>query len=88
MLATHALGSAVGADDDVADLARGEPAAEQRGSVEEQAGADAVALAAGAGFYAAGKTPSLKEGVALAREVLASGEAYLLLERYVAFLRA
>ena len=45
-------------------------------------------LAAGAGFYAAGKTPSLKEGVALAREVLASGEAYLLLERYVAFLRA
>jgi len=50
--------------------------------------ADAVALAAGAGFYAAGKTPSLKEGVALAREVLASGEAYLLLERYVAFLRA
>lgn len=50
--------------------------------------ADAVALAAGAGFYAAGKTPSLKEGVALAREVLVSGEAYLLLERYVAFLRA
>ena len=50
--------------------------------------ADAVALAAWAGFYAAGKTPSLKEGVALAREVLASGEAYLLLERYVAFLRA
>ncbi len=50
--------------------------------------AEAVALAAGAGFYAAGKTPSLKEGVALAREVLASGEAYLLLERYVAFLRA
>mgnify|MGYP001212126917 CR=1 FL=1 len=50
--------------------------------------ADAVALAAGAGFYAAGKTPSLKEGVGLAREVLASGEAYLLLERYVAFLRA
>lgn len=55
---------------------------------EEGPLAHAVALSAGAGFYAAGKTPSLKEGVALAREVLASGEAYLLLERYVAFLRA
>jgi anthranilate phosphoribosyltransferase len=50
--------------------------------------ADAVALAAGAGFYVAGGTESLAAGVRLAREVLASGEAYLLLERYVAFLRA
>ncbi|MFD3006075.1 anthranilate phosphoribosyltransferase [Thermus tengchongensis] len=49
--------------------------------------AQGVALAAGAGFYAAGKVPSLAEGVRLAQEVLASGEAYLLLERYVAFLR-
>ncbi|WP_117237562.1 anthranilate phosphoribosyltransferase [Thermus sediminis] len=47
----------------------------------------AVALAAGAGFYAAGKVPTLEEGVRLALEVLASGEAYLLLERYVAFLK-
>ncbi len=49
--------------------------------------AQGVALAAGAGFYAAGRAPSIQEGVRLAREVLASGEAYLLLERYVAFLR-
>jgi anthranilate phosphoribosyltransferase len=46
-----------------------------------------VALAAGAGFYAAEKAPTLEAGVRLAREVLASGEAYLLLERYVAFLK-
>ncbi|GGN05575.1 anthranilate phosphoribosyltransferase [Thermus composti] len=49
--------------------------------------ADAVALAAGAGFYAAGRVESLEKGVRLAQEVLASGEAYLLLERYVAFLK-
>jgi anthranilate phosphoribosyltransferase len=33
------------------------------------------------------KAPTLEAGVRLAREVLASGEAYLLLERYVAFLK-
>ncbi|RTH16155.1 anthranilate phosphoribosyltransferase [Thermus scotoductus] len=49
--------------------------------------AQGVALAAGAGFYAAGKAATLREGVRLAQEVLASGEAYGLLERYVAFLR-
>ncbi|RTH22172.1 anthranilate phosphoribosyltransferase, partial [Thermus scotoductus] len=38
-------------------------------------------------FYAAGKATTLREGVRLAQEVLASGEAYGLLERYVAFLR-
>ncbi|RTH34104.1 nuclease [Thermus scotoductus] len=45
------------------------------------------ARAVGAGFYAAGKAATLREGVRLAQEVLASGEAYGLLERYVAFLR-
>ncbi len=49
--------------------------------------AQGVALAAGAGFYVAGKVASLREGVRLAQEVLASGEAYGLLQRYVAFLR-
>ena len=72
-----------GGPEETAALARRLLKGEEKGPL-----ADAVALAAGAGFYAAGKTPSLKEGVALAREVLASGEAYLLLERYVAFLRA
>ncbi|MDM7324017.1 MAG: anthranilate phosphoribosyltransferase [Thermus sp.] len=49
--------------------------------------AQGVALAAGAGLYVAGKAASIREGVRLAQEVLASGEAYGLLERYVAFLR-
>ncbi len=50
--------------------------------------AQAVALGAGAGFYAAGRVGSLKEGVALAQEVLASGAAWETLERYVRFLKA
>ncbi len=66
-----------------AELARRILRGEEKGPLR-----DAVALAAGAGFYAAGKVPDLKGGVALALEVLASGEAYGLLERYVAFLRA
>ncbi|MEZ0349108.1 MAG: anthranilate phosphoribosyltransferase [Thermus sp.] len=54
---------------------------------EKGPAAEAVALAAGAGFYAAGRVASLEEGVRRALEVLESGEAYLLLERYVAFLK-
>ncbi|GAB5603110.1 anthranilate phosphoribosyltransferase [Thermus sp. FJN-A] len=72
-----------GSPQENAELARRLLKGEEKGPL-----ADAVALAAGAGFYAAGKVLALAEGVALAREVLASGEAYLLLERYVAFLRA
>jgi anthranilate phosphoribosyltransferase len=55
---------------------------------EKGPAAQAVALAAGAGLYAAGAVASLEAGVRRAQEVLASGEAYLLLERYVAFLKA
>ena len=42
-LAARALGAAVGADDDVADLAGGEAAAEERDAAEQQAGTDTVA---------------------------------------------
>jgi len=71
-----------GSPQENADLARRVLKGEEKGPIEE-----AVALAAGAGFYAAEKAPTLEAGVRLAEEVLASGEAYLLLERYVAFLK-
>jgi anthranilate phosphoribosyltransferase len=71
-----------GSPQENADLARRVLKGEEKGPIEE-----AVALAAGAGFYAAEKVSTLEAGVRLAEEVLASGEAYLLLERYVAFLK-
>ncbi|MEN2981884.1 MAG: anthranilate phosphoribosyltransferase [Thermus sp.] len=65
-----------------AQLARRLLKGEERGPL-----AEAVALAAGAGLYAAGKAETLEKGVRLAQEVLAGGEASLFLERYVAFLK-
>lgn len=44
--------------------------------------ADLVALNAGAAIHVAGLAPSLSDGVARAREILASGEALVLLDRY------
>ncbi|WP_241209388.1 anthranilate phosphoribosyltransferase, partial [Streptococcus sp. DD11] len=46
--------------------------------LQNQAGPclEMTVLNAGLGFYANGKTASIKEGIALAREVLASGAAY------------
>jgi anthranilate phosphoribosyltransferase len=44
--------------------------------------AEHVALNAGAGFRVAGRVDGLEQGVARAREILASGAAALLLERY------
>lgn len=71
-----------GGPEENAELARRLLKGEEKGPLR-----DAVALSAGAGLYAAGRVGSLEEGVGLALEVLASGEAYLLLERYVRFLK-
>lgn len=49
---------------------------------------DVVALSAGAALYLAGRAGDINEGVERAREILASGAALALLERYVAFTRA
>jgi len=46
---------------------------------------DAIALNAAALFWIAGRTPDLREGVALARELLASGAAAARLRAYVEF---
>ncbi len=43
----------------------------------------AVALNAGAAFYVAGRTPSIREGVRLALEILEAGSAYEVLERLI-----
>ena len=43
-----------------------------------------VLLNAGAAIYVAGKAPSIREGVALARKVIASGEAKAKLDEFVA----
>ncbi|KEF35191.1 anthranilate phosphoribosyltransferase [Deinococcus sp. RL] len=45
---------------------------------------DVVALNAGAALRTAGRVPSIREGVRQAREVMASGAAWDLLERYAA----
>ena len=44
-----------------------------------------VLLNAGAALYTAGKTPSIKDGVGLARETLRSGAAHKVLDRVVAY---
>ncbi|MBT8126951.1 MAG: anthranilate phosphoribosyltransferase [Gammaproteobacteria bacterium] len=49
---------------------------------------DIVCLNAGAAIYAAGKADSLAEGVGLAREVIASGEAAAKLDQLIAATRA
>jgi len=49
---------------------------------------DVVALNAGAALFVAGAEKTLRGGVSRALEVLASGEAMRLLERYAAFTRA
>ncbi|ADV67836.1 anthranilate phosphoribosyltransferase [Deinococcus maricopensis] len=56
-----------------------------RGTPAQQ---DVVTLNAGAALYVAGLCPSLPAGVERARDVLRSGEAWTLLERYSAFTRA
>jgi anthranilate phosphoribosyltransferase len=43
-----------------------------------------VLLNAGAAIYVAGKAPSIREGIALARKVIASGEAKAKLDEFVA----
>jgi len=47
--------------------------------------ADATALNAGAALYVAGLGDSIKDGVAIARQVLAAGKGAEVLDRYVAF---
>jgi len=44
---------------------------------------DAVLMNAGAGFYVAGQTASMAEGVELARELIDSGKAYEKLQQYI-----
>jgi anthranilate phosphoribosyltransferase len=55
------------------------------GGVERGPCRDAVALNAGAALHIAGKTPTLKEGVALALESIESGKAMSVLERLIRF---
>ena len=45
---------------------------------------DTVLLNAGAGFYIAGKAASIRDGIALAKEILDSGKALETLERFIA----
>ena len=76
----------------LADLRASNPeesAAQVMGILEGRPGprADIVAANAAAAFVAVGRAPTLKEGVALARTVLANGQALQILERLVAFLR-
>ena len=59
-------------------------------ALEDQPGAprDVVALNAGASIYVAGVTETLREGVALARSIIASGAARKRLDQFVTFTRA
>ena len=59
-------------------------------ALEDQPGAprDVVALNAGASIYVAGVTETLREGVALARSIIASGAACKRLDQFVTFTRA
>ena len=52
-------------------------------SGEKGAKRDAVVLNAGAALYVGGKAPSFKEGVCLASELIDSGKALQVLERFV-----
>jgi anthranilate phosphoribosyltransferase len=58
-----------------------------RGVLDNQAGAarDIVILNAGAALYAANVAPTIKEGIALARQAIESGAAKQKLEQFVAF---
>jgi anthranilate phosphoribosyltransferase len=58
-----------------------------RGVLNNEAGAarDIVILNAGAALYAANVTTSIKDGIALARETIASGAAKNKLTQFVAF---
>ncbi|MGY2892130.1 anthranilate phosphoribosyltransferase [Deinococcus sp. UYEF24] len=49
---------------------------------------DIVAFNAGAALYLAGRADDLATGVLMAQDILASGAAWTLLERYAAFIRA
>ena len=59
-------------------------------ALEDQPGAprDVVALNAGASIYVAGVTETLREGVVLARSIIASGAARKRLDQFVTFTRA
>lgn len=78
----------------LAALAGGSPEENARLTRAILAGAEsgppraAVLLNAAAGFYIAGKAPSVAQGLALAQEVLDSGAALELLERLVRFSQA
>jgi anthranilate phosphoribosyltransferase len=48
----------------------------------------AVLMNAGAAFYLVGKTPTIREGVALAKEILAEKRALEVLEKLVRFTNA
>jgi anthranilate phosphoribosyltransferase len=50
-------------------------------------GRDIVALNAGAALYAANVAPGIAEGIALARDALASGRARAKLDEFIAFAR-
>ena len=70
------------------DLAGGEPADNARITREILDGAqgpktDAVLLNAGAALYIAGKADSIADGIKLAREVIASGEATKTLDKFI-----
>jgi anthranilate phosphoribosyltransferase len=54
---------------------------------EEGARADIVAANAGAALYIAGLVPTIRDGVVLAREAIASGRAMGKLEELVAVTR-
>jgi anthranilate phosphoribosyltransferase len=58
-----------------------------RGVLKNEAGAarDIVILNAGAALYAANVAASIKEGIALAREAIATGAAHQKMEQFVAF---
>ena len=58
-----------------------------RGVLDNQAGAarDIVILNAGAALYAANVAPTIKEGIALARQAIESGAAKQKLEQFVTF---
>ncbi len=66
-----------------AEIARAILSGQERGPKR-----DAVALNAGAAFYLAGKTSTIKEGVGLAQELLDGGAGMGVLQRLIAFSQA
>ena len=72
--------------DDIAAPAERDPVALLRGVLDGEAGAarDVVLLNAGVALYAANVAPSMAEGVASARDAVASGKALAKMHQFVA----